>query len=136
MKIKPYEITEFDEVIQLLKDTDLYFESCDTRETINAKSVNDPESIAVAVINDQIVGCIFVVSEPWANILYHVAVVPEFQNRGIGSALLKYGEDLIKERGGIQLAGYVMSENINALRWYERKGYKMIPNVTCIYKEI
>ncbi|KKK83431.1 hypothetical protein LCGC14_2793440, partial [marine sediment metagenome] len=57
MHLRSYKTTEFDEVMQLLKDTGLYFESCDQRDSVNAKSTNDPESIVVAVIDDKIVGC-------------------------------------------------------------------------------
>jgi len=136
VKLRPYNPTEFDEVMQLLKDTGLYFESCDQRETVNAKSISDPESIVVAVIDDKIVGCSFIVHDPWANIIYHEAVDPDFRGKGIGKALLQYGENLIKARGGIQVAMYCMSENVNTIGMLKLKGYKAIPDVTCMYKEL
>jgi len=136
MKLRPYKPTEFDEVMQLLKDTNLYFESCDQRDSVNAKSADDPESIVVAVIDDKIVGCSFIVTEPWANIIYHTAVGPKFQSDGIGNALLEYSEKLIIERGGIQVAMYVMTENVNVVNGLARKGYKAIPDVTCMYKSL
>ncbi len=136
MKLRSYKPTEFDEVMQLLKDTNLYFEACDQRDSVNAKSIEDPESIVVAVIDDKIVGCTFIVTEPWCNIIYHTAVHPEFQNDGIGNALLEYSENLIIERGGIQVAMYVMTENVNVVNGLVRKGYKAIPDVTCMYKEL
>jgi len=136
MELRSYKTSDFNQVLQLLKDTNLYFEACDTRETINAKSIEDPESIVVAEAGaGLIIGCAFIVTEPWANIIYHMAVDPNFQNKGIGTALLEYGEDLIKERGRIGVSMYVMSDNVDALRLYERKGYKAIPDVTCVYKE-
>ena len=136
MHLRSYKITEFDEVMQLLKDTGLYFESCDQRDSVNAKSTNDPESIVVAVIDDKIVGCAFIVHDPWCNIIYHEAVDPNFQGSGIGKALQQYSEDLIKARGGIQVAMYVMSENTKTLSMLKLKGYKSIPDVTCMYKEL
>lgn len=134
--IRPYKTNEFDEVMQLLKDTNLYFESCDQRDSVNAKSVDDPESIVVVVIDDKIVGCAFIVHDPWANIIYHTAVNPKFQNEGIGKALLEYSEKLIIERGGIQVAMYIMTENVEVVKGLALRGYKAIPDVTCMYKAL
>ena len=136
MHLRSYKTNEFDEVMQLLKDTGLYFEACDQRETVNAKSISDPESIVVAVIDDKIVGCAFIVHDPWCNIIYHTAVDPDFQGNGIGKALYQYSEDLIKARGGIQIAMYCMSGNTKTISMLKLKGYKSIPDVTCMYKEI
>lgn len=136
MHLRSYKTTEFDEVMQLLKDTNLYFESCDQPYSVNTKSIEDPESIVVAVIDDKIVGCAFIVTEPWANIIYHAAVNSDFRGKGIGKALLEYSENLIKARGGIQVAMYVMSENVEVVKGLKLKGYKSIPDVTCMYKEL
>ncbi len=134
--LRSYKTSDFTQVLQLLKEANLYFEACDNREMINAKSFDDPESIVVAEIGDLVVGCMFVVFEPWAHLIYHMAVDSNFRNKGIGTALMQYAEDLIKERGGEYITGYVMSENVDALRMYERRGYEFIPEVTCIHKKL
>ena len=133
--LRPYKTSDFTQVLQLLKEANLYFEQCDNRDMINAKSLADPESIVVAEIGDLVVGCIFIVFDPWAHILYHMAVDSNFRNKGIGTELMQYGEDLVKERGGKYVTGYVMSDNVDALRMYERREYVFIPKVTCIYKK-
>lgn len=136
MEIRPYKPSDYDRVTQILRDTNLLFEPCDTSATFRAKSAADPESVAVAVVDNEVVGCILVIIDAWVSTIYHLAIDPDFQNRGIGSELLQYGEDLIKKRGGTYMCMYVMSENVGALKLYARKDYEAIPRVTCVYKRL
>ncbi len=134
MNIRQYTPNDYEELVALLKVNDMYFEATDDANTINTKSKNDPESIIIATVDGVTVGCAFIVCDGWANFIYHIAVYPEYQNQGIGSALLKHAEDLIKSRGGNCIIMYVMSDNTNALELYDRRGYESLPGVTCVYK--
>ena len=60
--------------------------------------------------------------------LLDIAILPEFQNRGIGAALLN---SLVaeSERSGLPLRHMVFKLNTAALRFYERFGFKQIEDV-------
>jgi ribosomal protein S18 acetylase RimI-like enzyme len=60
--------------------------------------------------------------------LLDIAILPEFQNRGIGAALVKA---LIEEaeEANLPLRHMVFQLNIDALRFYERLGFKTIEDV-------
>ncbi len=55
--------------------------------------------------------------------LIHLEVLGPFQRRGIGTALIRAGEDTARRLGHQQLALGVGVDNLGARRLYERLGY-------------
>jgi len=58
--------------------------------------------------------------------LANMAVSPEFQGRGIGSALLTNAEQKAKDAGLKKCSLIVDTENLSARRLYERFGYQVV----------
>lgn len=50
-------------------------------------------------------------------------VLPEFQGFRIGSMLMKKAEEIAKSKNFDRIWLGVMSKNIKALKWYEKKGF-------------
>lgn len=77
----------------------------------------------VAVLDGEVVGfAAFVVAEPSVVELSRLYVLPSFQGRGIGTALLNRGEGrLPPDTRTLRVA--VDSENQRARRFYERRGF-------------
>ena len=55
-----------------------------------------------------------------------IALFPEFQGRGLGSALLKLAEQTALDRGFKETSLIVFEQNVGAKRLYDRKGYKEV----------
>jgi ribosomal protein S18 acetylase RimI-like enzyme len=55
--------------------------------------------------------------------IYAVAVAPEHRRRGIGSALLRRIEALLKERGCLNVNLQVLASNPGAVAFYETLGF-------------
>jgi GNAT superfamily N-acetyltransferase len=55
--------------------------------------------------------------------LLHLEVLGQFQRRGIGTALIRAGEDAARQLGHGRLAMGVGVDNPSARRLYERLGY-------------
>lgn len=53
----------------------------------------------------------------------NVASYPAYQNRGIGTILLKTGEKEAKEQSATKMALDVETDNVNAIGFYEKLGY-------------
>jgi ribosomal protein S18 acetylase RimI-like enzyme len=51
-------------------------------------------------------------------------VLPDFQGLGLGVALLGVAEDWVGSLGRERIGVGVMTANIRALNWYERKGFR------------
>ncbi len=85
------------------------------------------EGFLVAEINSIVVGYIvgFRVSEETVRI-FSFAVRSEYQNRGIGSALLKEVIDIFRQSGVVEVLLEVRQSNIKATRFYEKHGFRQI----------
>ena len=82
------------------------------------------DGFIVAQINGFIVGFVvgFLTSEKTGRI-FSLAVHPSYQNRKLGSALLKEIKDVFREMGVSEIILEVRSGNVKAKRFYERHGF-------------
>ena len=58
----------------------------------------------------------------WGDVVSHLWVYPDQQNRGVGTALL----ELAKERRPTGLRLQVFQQNVGARRLYERHGFRLV----------
>jgi ribosomal protein S18 acetylase RimI-like enzyme len=82
--------------------------------------------VILAVVDETVVGCLFYAFETDHCFLFRLGVLPAYQRRGIGRALMEYAEKRAVEKGlpytrlGVRRA---MAENRD---YYERLGYRVI----------
>lgn len=83
---------------------------------------------SVILFQDQPVGRFWIGSTPEQIRLLDIAILPEFQNRGIGATLLK---SLLaeSEQRNLPLRHMVFKMNTDALRFYARFGFSPIEDV-------
>jgi len=62
-------------------------------------------------------------------VVHIFAVHPKFLRRGVGSAMLKFADELAVERGLKAIRLDVYDQNLPAIRTYERNGYRYIDTV-------
>jgi len=55
--------------------------------------------------------------------IWGIYLLPEYWNQGIGSRLIDWGINELKTRGYTHVSLWVLEENMNARRFYERKGF-------------
>lgn len=80
---------------------------------------------AIVLLDDQAVGALTVSRLPEAMRIVDIAVLPAYQNRGIGKTLL---QDLIEEsrRAALPLRLSVQKDNPGALRLYRKAGFREV----------
>ena len=88
----------------------------------------------VILVDDQPAGRIWIGRDAEEIHLLDIVVLPEFQNRGVGGALLNRLIDETKQTGKA-LRHYVFVMNTDALRFYERLGFVVIAEVGA-YKQM
>ncbi|MEK6878308.1 MAG: GNAT family N-acetyltransferase, partial [Nanoarchaeota archaeon] len=89
MKIRSIHEKEIKKLEALLKDCKLYHLPYDKGENIHKKIQHDTDSIIVAKDKDNLVGCVFVIYDPWASFIYHLAVHPNYRKQNLGTRLMK-----------------------------------------------
>lgn len=84
----------------------------------------DTSLIEVAEINGEIVGyAYFSCTEEEAE-LYHIGVKRNFRRRNIGFALINTSLEVLKKRGVKKIFLEVREDNFNAVKLYEKIGFK------------
>ena len=69
-------------------------------------------------------GCALSVREDGNGHLSHFNVAPEYRRRGIGGLLIDFAERFFNTLGTGVIGLNVMKDNTDAIRLYERKGFK------------
>lgn len=98
------------------------------------EALQDRRMVLVAEVAGEVVGQLFVQLENVqldpggrrpTGYLYALRVRPPFRNQGIGTALVTYAEDNLRERRFVRAAIAVAKDNAGALRLYRRLGYEV-----------
>jgi ribosomal protein S18 acetylase RimI-like enzyme len=81
--------------------------------------------ILVGVIEQEVVASLMVGHDGHRGSFYYVAVDPKLQRQGIGAALIRAGEQWLKDRGVWKVNLLIRQENSEAQGFYERLGYEV-----------
>lgn len=111
-------------IMGLLKITNLIWDIGDSEKTFREKLQFDPSSMMVLVCDDKIVGMVTTTYDPWASFIWHLAIDPKYQGRGLGHLLADEAEKRLIERGTTCVAGYVLPANKRSRSLFKRRGYK------------
>lgn len=58
--------------------------------------------------------------------IFMLAVLPEYQNKGLGSKLLAFAEEQARAKNFSKISLLTSKNNVNAIRFYERNGYQKV----------
>jgi len=123
-------------IISILKEANLYDETWEARENLKRKIERDPKSILVAKDGDKIVGCVFIVEDGWNGFIWRLAVQTSHRKQGIGSALMRKAEEIIKSRGLKEASLFVNAGNEELKEWYQKQDYTGTSDWTFMYKKL
>jgi ribosomal protein S18 acetylase RimI-like enzyme len=96
----------------------------DTPEEIQKKIAHDPDLFLVAEENGQIIGTVIGGFDGRRGLLYHLAVSASFRGQGVGSRLMEEIESRLRAMGCVRCYLLVTSDNNEAMRYYEKRGWE------------
>ena len=125
MKIRAMTITDYDKVYNLwrlcpgmgLNNID------DSKEGIEKFLDRNPNTCFVAEEEKQIIGVILVGNDGRRGYIYHTAVKPSYQRKGIGTQLVNTALEALKNIGIIKVALVVFDRNEDGNTFWEKKGF-------------
>jgi ribosomal protein S18 acetylase RimI-like enzyme len=91
---------------------------------IEKKLERDPDLFLIAETDGQIVGSVIGGYDGRRGMVYHLVVAPNQRKNGIGAALMDELERRLLAKGCIRSYLMVLSDNIEAIRFYEARGWK------------
>lgn len=137
MKTKLMTNADFDSMYVLWKEVGLNVADLETEERdFNMMIMLNPMTNFVACDGKKIIGTVFGVFNGRRAWVYHLAVHSAFQNKGIGSLLLKQTEEALKKIGATRVCLWVDKSNLKVLPFYKKYGYSEINDAICLAKNI
>ncbi len=95
----------------------------DSKEGIERFLNRNPDTCFVAQFDSEIVGVIIAGNDGRRGYIYHTAVMPEFRNKGIASALAENAINALKNNGINKVALVVFDKNKNGNAFWESIGF-------------
>lgn len=114
--------TDFPSVRQNLQEGNLFWEEWDGEEKLRKRSQKKPDSVVVAVIDNQVVGNVFLVDDIYPYV-FRLAVRKEFRRKGVGQQLMEEAMKRLKEHGHDEIAVFVEDDNEELKDWYKKLGF-------------
>jgi ribosomal protein S18 acetylase RimI-like enzyme len=102
----------------------------DTPEEIIKKLNYAPDLFLIAEIDGRLIGSVIGGFDGRRGIIYHLAVDLEFRMSGVGSSLMEEIERRLVARGCLRSYLLVTPENVDAMSFYEKRGWKRMDIVT------
>ena len=131
MHIRPYDDADEAAVIALwrevLPDAAPHI---DPATSIRNKLAVERDLFFVAVEGGAVVGTVLGGYDGHRGWVYSLAVKPQCQRRGIGSALVRHLEQALAGRGCLKVNLQVRSSNAGVVAFYEKLGYAVEPRVS------
>ncbi len=136
VSIRCYKDSDYKDVKQTLKEGKLYDNVWENRKNLKHKIERDPESILLAIQNNKIIGCVFIVEDGWNAFIWRLSVRKKYRRQGIGKMLMQKAEEIIKKRGIKESSIFVDTKNEHLKQWYKKQGYLKTSNYTFFYKKL
>jgi ribosomal protein S18 acetylase RimI-like enzyme len=101
----------------------------DAPEEIQKKLGRDPDLFLVAEAGEDFIGTVLGGFDGRRGIIYHLAVRSDYQGQGVGSRLMEEVESRLRSKGCIRCYLMVTPDNLEAVRYYEKRGWQLMDNL-------
>ena len=96
----------------------------DDPDEISKKLLRDPDLFLLAELDGQLVGSVLGGFDGRRGMVYHLAVIEEYRQRGIGSLLMDELESRLRQKGCLRYYLLVTNDNLDAIRFYQARGWE------------
>ena len=103
---------------------------------IQKKLQRDPDMFLVAEADGKILGTVVGGFDGRRGMVYHLAVTEIYRKQGIGELLMDELERRLKAKGCIRCYLLVTVENESTMRFYEKRDWAQMKNVTTYGKDL
>ena len=132
-----YTDADYEAVKRNLEEGNLFDPTIDTRETLWAKLVDNPQSILVASVNGNVVGSVYILQDRRSSFIFRLAVQTDYRKQGVGRRLVEEAESILRRKGIRDVALWVREDHQELQEYYKRLGYTPTAvSHRCMHKEI
>lgn len=124
MKIRPFQMTDHDDVIRLWIQCGLVVPHNNPSRDIERKMKVNPEWFLVGEIDGQVISTCMVGYEGHRGWVNYLAVNPDLQGHGLGKQIMEHAEKILSDAGCAKVNLQIRSTNQQVIRFYESLGYR------------
>ncbi len=95
----------------------------DSPEEIQKKLARDPDLFLVAEEDHRLIGTVIGGFDGRRGMIYHLAVMQEYRQRGVGAALMEEVERRLQKKGCLKAYLLLLPGNEEAAAFYEHRGW-------------
>jgi ribosomal protein S18 acetylase RimI-like enzyme len=121
--IRPFQETDRAAAVRVWLESGLCHPANDPHKDIDRKLGHSPEGFLVAEAEGLVVGTVMAGYDGHRGWINYLGVLPEWQQRGIGGALLERAEALLRAMDCPKINLQVRSTNLEVIAFYEARGY-------------
>jgi ribosomal protein S18 acetylase RimI-like enzyme len=136
MKIREFKIQDYAIVRALWQSAGLILRPGDELEDVKLKLQRDPDLFLVAEQIDEIVGSVIGGWDGRRGWIYHLAVKPQHQRKGIGKELVREVEKRLVAKGAKKVNAQVYKWNEQSSAFFRAIGYETQPDLIMIGKQL
>jgi len=136
MKIREFKIDDYPIVRDLWQTAGLILRPGDELEDVKLKLQRDPDLFLVAEQDDRLVGSVIGGWDGRRGWIYHLAVVPEHQRKGIGVGLVQEVEKRLVAKGATKVNAQVYKWNEKSSEFFKAIGYETHSDLMMIGKQL
>ena len=136
MKIREFKIEDYPIVRDLWQTAGLNLRPGDELEDVRLKLQRDPDLFLVGEQDDKIVGTVIGGWDGRRGWIYHLAVKPEHQRKGIGADLVHEVEKRLIAKGAKKVNAQVYKWNEKSSEFFKSIGYETQPDLIMIGKQL
>jgi ribosomal protein S18 acetylase RimI-like enzyme len=124
-QIRPARGEELDAVLALWALSDAAPTVTERRQHLELLLSTDSQALLVAEVEDALAGALIAAWNGWRGSFYRLAVHPEQRRRGLGTRLVRAGEQLLRRRGAVRLDALVGTDDHQAIAFWRAAGYEL-----------
>jgi len=136
MKIREFRIEDYPMVRDLWQTAGLILRPGDELEDVKLKLQRDADLFLVAEQDDEILGSVIGGWDGRRGWIYHLAVRPKHQRKGIGLGLVREVEKRLVAKGAKKVNAQVYKWNERSSEFFKAIGYDAQPDLIMIGKQL
>ncbi len=125
MPIREFRLEDYDQVFKLWKEAGLLFRPGDERGEVAQKIKRDPELFLVAEEDGSLIATVLGAWDGRRGWIYHLAVDPKRQRKGVGTRLVRELERRMEGKGVLKVNAVVYRDNKKSIEFFTKLGYQL-----------
>ena len=123
MKIEKFKIEYYDEVVELWRKAGIEIVSSDTIDEVTRVLNRNPDLFLIGKVQEKIVAVVIGTFDGRIGYVHHLAVDPDYQNRGIGKIIMKALIEQFRRENIHKVHLFIEKSNRSVVEFYNNLGW-------------